>query len=158
MSHNGDYAWAPLFAVLADDHKRLIPGEIVDTLNAFQGEHVFETSTRYPPFDNAPRNFTTWLSEKLTIGAESFDEIVVGGPSRSQTSFNPAVVQWDTGDEISFLTVSFPFCSRGGGTGGGRLVERDDDAAELRLCPPPPESSILRRSPACVHKIKVTNA
>lgn len=107
MSHNADYAWAPVFAVLADAHKSLIPKEIADNLSEFTGEHIFETSTIYPPFDNAPRNFTTWLSEKITIGAESYDEIAVGGPARSATSFNPAVVQWDTGDEISFISVSF---------------------------------------------------
>lgn len=106
MSHSADYAWAPVFAVLSDIHRSLTPPEILDNLSRFTGEHSFETSTRYPPFDNAPRNFTTWLSEKITIGAESYDEIGVGGPARSQTSFNPAVVQWDTGDEISFISVS----------------------------------------------------
>lgn len=45
--------------------------------------------------------------EKLFfIGAESFDEIVVGGPARSQESFNPAGIQWNTGREISFISVS----------------------------------------------------
>ncbi|KAH7148248.1 hypothetical protein EDB81DRAFT_688108 [Dactylonectria macrodidyma] len=107
MSHAADFAWAPLFAVLADKHQSLIPKKIVKGLSKFQGEHTFSTSTRSPPFDNAPRNFTTWLSDKITIGAESFDEIVVGGPARSPQSFNPAVIQWDTGSEISFISL-FP--------------------------------------------------
>ncbi|KAK7915094.1 hypothetical protein PG985_012797, partial [Apiospora marii] len=59
----------------------------------------------YPPYDHAPRNITTWLSENITIGAESYNETVVGGPSTSQESFNPAVVQWKAGGEIGFLSL-----------------------------------------------------
>ncbi|KAI1495435.1 hypothetical protein F5X99DRAFT_403575 [Biscogniauxia marginata] len=105
MSHMADYAWAPLFAVLADTHKKLIPKSVLSRLTTFQGEHNFTASTYYPPFDTAPRNITTWLSDKLTIGAESYDEITIGGPSQSQESFNPAVIQWDTGNEISFISL-----------------------------------------------------
>lgn len=105
MSHMADYAWAPLFAALADTHEKLIPKNITAGLSEFQGEHTFKASAMYPPFDVVPRNITTWLSKDLTIGAESYDEIVVGGPARSQTSFNPAVIQWDTGKEISFISV-----------------------------------------------------
>ena len=104
MSHAEDYAFAPCFAVLADFHRSLIPDDIVDGLTKFSGEHTFTATTYYPPIDNVPRNITTWLSEKLTIGAESFDENGLGGPSQSQESFNPAVIQWDTGSEISFIS------------------------------------------------------
>lgn len=105
MSHAADYAWAPLFAVLADAHKSLVPEDIVSKLGTFQGEHTFKATATYPPFDTVPRNITTWLSEKLTIGAESFDEIVIGGPARNQEAFNPAVIQWDTGSQIAFISV-----------------------------------------------------
>lgn len=105
MSHMADYAYGPLFAVLTDHHKELIPGDVLSKLSEFQGEHTFASSTYYPPFDKVPRNISSWLSEKLTIGAESFDEISLGGPSQNQDSFNPAVVQWDTGDEIAFISV-----------------------------------------------------
>lgn len=105
MSHMADYAWAPLFAVLAESHRKLVPEDVMSSLTTFQGEHTFNASTYYPPFDNVPRNITSWLSEKLTIGAESFDEIALGGPGQNQEAFNPAVVQWDTGDEISFIAV-----------------------------------------------------
>lgn len=106
MSHMADYAWAPLFAALDRTHQKLIPKKTLAKLSKFQGEHTFTAKAFYPPFDNAPRNITTWLSKDLTIGAESYDEIVIGGPARSQESFNPAVVQWDTGSEISFISVS----------------------------------------------------
>ncbi|KAI5926416.1 hypothetical protein F4810DRAFT_725070 [Camillea tinctor] len=105
MSHMADYAWAPLFAVLSSTHRSLIPASVLSGLSSFAGEHTFSASTYYPPFDLVPRNITTWLSGRLTIGAESFDEISVGGPSQSQESFNPAVVQWDTGREISFISL-----------------------------------------------------
>ncbi|RSL40068.1 hypothetical protein CEP53_013610 [Fusarium sp. AF-6] len=105
MSHMADYAWGPLFAILADHHKSLIPKKVLSGLKKFSGEHTFEASAYYPPFDKVPRNITTWLSDKLTIGAESFDEIAIGGPSQNQEAFNPAVVQWDTGKEISFISL-----------------------------------------------------
>ncbi|KAM0419054.1 hypothetical protein ACHAPT_011993 [Fusarium lateritium] len=108
MSHMADYAWGPLFAVLADHHKDLIPKKVLSGLETFS-EHKFTGSTYYPPFDKVPRNITTWLSEKLTIGAVSFEEISLGGPAQNQGAFNPAVIQWDTGNEISFISVSAAF-------------------------------------------------
>lgn len=105
MSHSADYAFAPCFAVLASFHRTLVTDDIIDGLTKFSGEHTFEASTYYPPIDKVPRNITTWMSEKLTIGAESFDETAVGGPALNQEAFNPAVIQWDTGSEISFISV-----------------------------------------------------
>ncbi|KXH64760.1 hypothetical protein CNYM01_02074 [Colletotrichum nymphaeae SA-01] len=106
MSHAADYAWAPLFAVLADFHASLLPEGLVANLTTFGSEdRTFSASTFYPPYDLVPRNISTWLSENLTIGAESFKENVVGGPSINQASFNPAVVQWDTGAEIAFISL-----------------------------------------------------
>ncbi len=105
MSHVGDYAWAPLFAILADFHQSLIPEPVLQRLERFPGPQTFTASTYYPPYDLVPRNITTWMSENLTIGAESFQENVLGGPARSQTAFNPAVIQWNTGNEISFISV-----------------------------------------------------
>ncbi|OAL48505.1 hypothetical protein IQ07DRAFT_622919 [Pyrenochaeta sp. DS3sAY3a] len=105
MSHMADYAWAPLFAVLTDHHMKLVPKDVLAKLTKFQGEHTFSSSTFYPPFDTVPRNISSWLSEKLTIGAESFDEISLGGPGQNQGAFNPAVVQWDTGNEIAFISL-----------------------------------------------------
>ncbi|KAK2756885.1 hypothetical protein CKAH01_17072 [Colletotrichum kahawae] len=105
MSHSADYAWAPLFAVLADYHASLLPEGLVSNLTTFSGEHFFTASTYYPPYDYVPRNITSWLSENLTIGAESFNENVIGGPSENQASYNPAVIQWNTGDEIAFISL-----------------------------------------------------
>ncbi|KAI0010741.1 hypothetical protein F4779DRAFT_283762 [Xylariaceae sp. FL0662B] len=105
MSHSADYPWGPLMAVLAEFHASLLPEGVLDKLTEFSGEHTFEAQAYYPPYDKAPRNITTWLSENLTIGAESYDETVVGGPSVSQESFNPAVIQWATGDETAFISL-----------------------------------------------------
>ncbi|KAM0350954.1 hypothetical protein ACHAPU_002732 [Fusarium lateritium] len=105
MSHMADYAWAPLFAALAKTHQKLIPKKTLRRLSKFQGEHIFRGSAYYPPFDTTSRNITTWLSEDLTIGAESYEEIVIGGPSQSQESFNPAVIQWKSGNDISYISL-----------------------------------------------------
>jgi hypothetical protein len=105
MSHFADYAWAPLFAVLAKYHQSLLSPGLISNLSHFTGEHTFTASTYYPPIDNVPRNITSWLSENLTIGAESFDENGLGGPSQNQQTFNPAVIQWNTGDEVSWISL-----------------------------------------------------
>ena len=107
MSHNGDYAWAPIVATIVDEHKKFIPEDVLGSLSKFSEEHKVETSAYYPPYDNVPRNFTTWMMEKLTVGGESYDQIGVGGSANSPSQFNPAVIHWDTGDEISFISVSF---------------------------------------------------
>ncbi|KAJ9149343.1 hypothetical protein NKR23_g4222 [Pleurostoma richardsiae] len=105
MSHMADYAWAPLMAILAEFHASLLPNGTIEAISSFTGERTFKAQAIYPPYDLAPRNITTWLSANLTIGGESFDENVIGGPSTSQESFNPAVVQWTTGDEIGFISL-----------------------------------------------------
>lgn len=101
-----DYAWGPLFAALTKSHQKLIPKEVLEGLTTFKGEHNFTASTYYPPFDTVPRNITSWLSKKLTIGAQSYKQISLGGPGQNQEAYNPAVIQWDTGSEISFISVS----------------------------------------------------
>lgn len=105
MSHAADYAWGPVMAVLADFHASLMPEGVLEVLSTFSGEHTFTAQAYYPPYDKVPRNITTWMSENLTVGAESYDETEIGGPSESQESFNPAVVQWTTGDEIAFMSL-----------------------------------------------------
>ncbi|RGP73149.1 hypothetical protein FLONG3_6465 [Fusarium longipes] len=105
MSHMADYAWAPLFAVLARSHEKLIPKQVLKGLTVFKGEHSFQASTFYPPFDTVPRNISTWVSRDLTIGAQSFRQISLGGPAQNQEAYNPAVVQWNTGKEISFISL-----------------------------------------------------
>lgn len=105
MSHSADYAYGPCFAVLSAFHRTLVPDDVFDSLTEFSGEHTFTASTYYPPIDNVPRNITTWVSESLTIGAESFDENGLGGPAQNQEAFNPAVIQWLTGSETGFISL-----------------------------------------------------
>lgn len=108
MSHSADFAYAPLFAVLAPFSNSLVPTSVVSALTSFIGEHTFNSSTFSPPFDVYPRNITAWIAESITIGAESFNETVIGGPATSTDSFRPAVVQWDTGNGLGFITVCLP--------------------------------------------------
>jgi hypothetical protein len=98
MGHKDDFAISPLIAILAPYHNTLIPPETLSALHTFPGTHTLRTSAFSPPYDTYPRNITAWVSPNLTIGAESFAENVIGGPAKSSTSFNPAVVQWLRGD------------------------------------------------------------
>lgn len=105
MSHNSDFAYGPLFAILAEFHISLVPANVTSALTTFKGEHTFTSSTFSPPFDLYPRNISAWLSSNITIGAETFNETVVGGPAKNQDTFNPAVIQWNTGDGIGWMNL-----------------------------------------------------
>lgn len=107
MSHSADLGWSVLVAVLADHQAKLLPDGFFDDFVKFQGEHTSNTQVYYPPYDLEIRNFTTWLTEDLTIGGQSFSQRNVGGPT--PTGYSPAAVQWfidDEEDEIGFLVVS----------------------------------------------------
>ncbi|ROW11777.1 hypothetical protein VPNG_04935 [Cytospora leucostoma] len=93
-THADDFQIAPLLAAILPYHHSLVPDEVVDRLAAFPGEHTYTTAAYSPPYDLARRNVTTWLGEDLTIGAESFDQTVVGGFSINPGQWAPAVVQW----------------------------------------------------------------
>ncbi|KAF7927944.1 hypothetical protein EAE99_005321 [Botrytis elliptica] len=105
MSHNADFAYGPLFAILSEFHNSLIPANVTDALVNFKGEHTFTSSTYSPPFDYYPRNITAWLANNISIGTETFNENVVGGPAKNQGTFNPALMQWNTGNGIGWLTL-----------------------------------------------------
>ena len=113
MSHAADYAWAPLIALLAPAASKFLPDSFFDGMKTFEGERTFEAQAWYPPYDLATRNITTWLSGDLTIGALSYAQTQKGGAVGDPEAFAPAVVQWSTGDEIGFITVSFPILSLG---------------------------------------------
>ena len=110
MSHSADFAYAPLFAVLGKFHSTLVPAEVVSALTTFTGEHMFTSSTFSPPFDIYPRNITSWIAENITIGAETYNETVIGGPATNPNTFNPALIQWDTGNGVGWINVSSARC------------------------------------------------
>ena len=105
MSHSADFAYAPLMAILAPTHNSLVPADVVQKLNTWQGEHTFSSSTFSPPFDIYPRNITAWLATNISIGAETFNETVIGGPATNPNSFNPAIIQWNTIQGVGWITV-----------------------------------------------------
>ncbi|KAI5268714.1 hypothetical protein E4T47_07647 [Aureobasidium subglaciale] len=105
MSHSADFAYGPLFAILGEFQSSLIPEDVLNALTEFKGEHIFKSSTYSPPFDTYPRNITTWMASNISIGAETFDENVIGGPAINPSTFNPAVIQWNTGAGIGFITL-----------------------------------------------------
>ncbi|KAK9425412.1 hypothetical protein SUNI508_13020 [Seiridium unicorne] len=105
MTHADDYEYAPLIAVLAPFHNSLLPNETVSKFLTFPGEHTYTTSAFSPPTDTYPRNYTTWLSANLTIGAQCFDEDAVGGPRYDSSQWTPAAVQWLRSDgSVGYFT------------------------------------------------------
>ncbi|KAK4508146.1 hypothetical protein PRZ48_001884 [Zasmidium cellare] len=106
MAHVDDFEIGPLIAVLAPYHRQFVSNETIKSLTTFGEEHIIHRQAFSPPYDTYPRNITTWLSPNLTIGAESFAENVVGGPSINPAQFNPAVVQWLRKDgSAGFITL-----------------------------------------------------
>jgi hypothetical protein len=106
MGHKDDFAIGPLVAILAPFHNTLVSNATLSALTTFPGTHNVSTSAFSPPFDTYPRNITAWMSPKLTIGAESFAENVIGGPAKNPNSFNPAVVQWARKDgSVGWLSL-----------------------------------------------------
>lgn len=101
MGHKDDFAIGPLIAILAPYHNTLVPNTTLSSLSTFPGTHTVSRSAFSPPYDTYPRNISAWLSPHLTIGATSFSENVIGGPSINPNSFNPAVVQWSRADTTS---------------------------------------------------------
>ncbi|KUI64354.1 hypothetical protein VM1G_11167 [Cytospora mali] len=97
-THADDFQIAPVLAAIMPYHHTLVPEEVVEKLAVFPGEHTYTTAAYAPPYDLTRRNVTTWLSENLTIGAESFDQTVVGGFSINQQQWAPAVAQWMRSD------------------------------------------------------------
>ncbi|KAF1838170.1 hypothetical protein BDW02DRAFT_586045 [Decorospora gaudefroyi] len=106
MGHKNDFAIGPLISILAPYHNTLVPANTLSSLLSFPDSHFVRTSAFSPPYDTYPRNITAYLSPNLTIGAESFSENVVGGPSINSRSFNPAVAQWKRSDgSVGWLSL-----------------------------------------------------
>ncbi|EKG21698.1 hypothetical protein MPH_00962 [Macrophomina phaseolina MS6] len=103
MGHSGDYAYAPLIAIMAPFHNEIVPEDAVKQLTVFPGEHTVVTSAFSPPYDVYPRNITTWLSDSITIGGSTFNETRLGGPALNPNTWSPAVVQWDAGNQVGWL-------------------------------------------------------
>lgn len=93
-NHADDFEIAPLLATLLPYHHTLVPPAARASLVAFPGPHTYTTAAYSPPYDRVPRNVTAWLSARLALGAESFDQTVVGGFSVNPSSWSPAVAQW----------------------------------------------------------------
>lgn len=99
MTHSDDFEFAPLLAAVLPYHHTLVPPAARQSLLRFPGEHTYTATAYAPPYDRAARNVTTWLGDDMTIGAESFDQSVVGGFSINPSAWSPAVAQWRRGDE-----------------------------------------------------------
>ncbi|KAK2736834.1 hypothetical protein CKAH01_18877 [Colletotrichum kahawae] len=106
MAHADDFEYAPLISVLAPFHDALVPESVIQKLLSFPREHMYETTAFSPPYDLAPRNVTAWLSDNVTIGAESYDEDTLGGPRQDSLQWSPAVIQWARNDgSIGYIVL-----------------------------------------------------
>lgn len=92
--HQEDYAFYPLFALAMPEMLKYLSAQSKRNLIKFPGEHFYTAKVYSPPFDIYPRNITTWMSEDLTIGAETVAQHVIGGAAQSTSAFSPAVIQW----------------------------------------------------------------
>ena len=79
MYHQDDFAFYPLFALTMPEMLKYMPASAESSLTKFPGEHLYTAQAYSPPFDKYPRNITTWLSDNITIGAETVAEHVIGG-------------------------------------------------------------------------------
>ena len=112
IAHNDDFEIGPLVSILTKYHVQQgwVGEKVMRSLTEFEdpgdGGRLFTASAYSDAYDHVPRNITSWISANLTIGAESFDMNVVGGPARNPSQFNPAVAQWLREDgSVGFLTL-----------------------------------------------------
>lgn len=75
-AHGGDFEIGPLISVLAPFHRQFVSEETLEAFKFFGKEHFVKRQALSPPYDTYPRNITAWMSENVTIGAESFEEEV----------------------------------------------------------------------------------
>ncbi|KAI9376026.1 hypothetical protein BJX61DRAFT_548059 [Aspergillus egyptiacus] len=106
LAHADDFEIAPVLAVLSEFHKTVIPDTAISRLCSFSGEHTYAGQVYAPPADQEPRNVSAWVSSSLSIGAQSFNQNVVGGFSEDSSSFSPAVAQWLRSDgSVGYFTL-----------------------------------------------------
>ncbi|KAJ5225608.1 hypothetical protein N7468_006833 [Penicillium chermesinum] len=94
MYHGDDFAFYPLFAMVMPEMLKYLSAESKASLVKFSEPRLYTAQAFSPPFDTYPRNITTWLSENITIGAETVAQEVIGGAAKSTSAFSPAVIQW----------------------------------------------------------------
>lgn len=94
MYHGDDFAFYPLFAMSMPEMLKYLSPESRSNLVKFPGPHIYTAQAFSPPFDQYPRNITSWISDNITIGAETIAQQVVGGASENSNQFSPAVIQW----------------------------------------------------------------
>ena len=95
LTHADDGEFVPIVSILSSFHNTMVPANVVARLKSFGcNERIVQRHAYSPPFDLQVRNITTWLSEKITIGGDSYNQTVVGGFSKDSNSFSPAIAHW----------------------------------------------------------------
>lgn len=102
-----DLAYAVMTAIYSETLRKYIPAEVLGELEAFTGERLVNATAFVTGKDLKPQNLTAWLSENITIGAVSFEQVAAGGPY-TESIYIPGAVQWHTGglnNEVGYINV-----------------------------------------------------
>lgn len=102
-----DFSNGIMTALFSSTLRQYIPEEVIAALKAFPGEHSVNGTAFVPTIDYTPQNLTAWLSDNITIGAVSLNEVQAGGPY-SESIYIPGAIQWHTGgldDEVGYINV-----------------------------------------------------
>lgn len=106
--HYTDAALVPLQMIVAPYVQQDITRELKEKFVKLT-PHEYKPLSKFPPHDKAPREYSFHLDHGLSLGGITFDEDQVGGPKGAVEQFNPAVIQWDSGNHgggVGWISVS----------------------------------------------------
>jgi hypothetical protein len=95
--HYTDAALIPMQMIVAPYVERDITPDLARKFVELE-PHVYKPVSIFPPHDKVPREYSFYVGKGLSVGGITFDEDQVGGPKGAIEQFNPAVIQWDSGD------------------------------------------------------------
>ncbi|KAJ6035739.1 hypothetical protein N7540_000018 [Penicillium herquei] len=102
-----DFTNGIMTALFSNNMRQHIPKDAIDNLRKFPGEHCVNGTAYIPTIDYEPQNLTAWLSDNISIGAVSLNEVSAGGPY-SESIYIPGAIQWHTGgvnNEVGYINV-----------------------------------------------------
>jgi hypothetical protein len=106
MFHIADFGISHIIALGMPQLEPILTTDVLDSFKKYPGNHTITAQAFSPPFDTYPRNISIWSDDYIHIGAETINEVEIGGPATSISSFNPAVIQWFVRDgRVGYITL-----------------------------------------------------